>query len=204
MSFISSTLEVLISHFYIYFNHWGWTILALAITVRALLFPLQVFTFKQQRLLAKIQPELDDLSKQHKDDPMKLFKAMGDVKKREGVKTGLTFLSSLVQLPLFMSIYKSFSNFHALTAGSFAWLPTLGAPDPLFIFPVVMAVTSYFQQRMAPQSNAQANPQMTAVMKFMPLMSLAFMVMMPSGLVFYYAVSGVLQLGGEMVLRRWC
>lgn len=203
MSFISMALEALVTHFYFYFNNWGWTILGLALLIRVLLFPIQVFNFKQQRLLAKIQPELDAVMEKHKEDPMTLYKEMGAIKKREGVKTGLTFLSSLIQLPLFMSIYKTFSGLQLLVGGSFAWLVTLGAPDPLFVFPVVVALTYYLQQKMAPVAGAQVNPQMTVVMKFMPVLSLAFMVAMPSGLVFYYAVSGVLQLVGDFGLRRW-
>lgn len=202
MSFISSALEALITHFYLVSNNWGWAILGLALAVRLLLFPIQVFNFKQQRLMAKIQPELDDAMAQHKEDPMKLYKEMGAIRKREGVKTGLTFLSSLVQLPLFMSIYKTFSGLQLLIGGSFAWLVTLGAPDPLFIFPLVVAVTAYFQQRLNPMVGVKSNPQMNLMMKLMPALSFAFMVMMPSGLVFYYAVSGALQLAGDVVLRK--
>lgn len=203
MSFISAALEALLTHFYVYSNHWGWTILGLALVVRVLLFPIQIFNFKQQRLIAKIQPELDAAAERYKDDPMTLYKEMGAIRRREGVKTGLTFLSSLIQLPLFMSIYKTFSGLQLLVGGSFAWLVTLGAPDPLFIFPVLVALTYYLQQKVAPAAATKTNPQMVAMMKFMPVLSLVFMIAMPSGLVFYYAVSGVLQLVGDFALRRW-
>lgn len=203
MSFISLALEVLITQLYVYFNNWGWAILGLALVVRALLFPIQLFTFKQQRLMARIQPQLEGVMKQYKEDPIKLYREMGVIKKREGVKGGLIFLATLIQIPLFMSIYKTFSSLQFLMGGSFAWLVTLGTPDPLYIFPAVVALTSYLQQRVVPVTGAKGTPQMNLMMKFMPVLSLAFMIMMPSGLVLYYAVSGCLQLGGDLILRRW-
>lgn len=202
MTYLELALEALMTSFYFHFNNWGLVILFLALFVRTLLLPIQLFNFKQQRILGKIQPEMTSLTEKYKDNPIKLIQQMNELKKQQGVKTGLTFLSSIVQIPLFMTIYSVFSNFQILMSGSFAWLITLGSPDPLFILPALVAVTAYAQQKLGSMGADNLNPKIATVMKLMPALSFIFMVAMPSGLVFYYAISGVIQLGGEWMIRK--
>jgi YidC/Oxa1 family membrane protein insertase len=191
-------METLISFFQSSFQNWGLTILVSALLIRGLLFPLQIFNFKQQSRLKNIQPALDEASVRFKEDPLRLYKELSQIKKRAGVRTGVSLLAALIQMPIFISIYRAFSSMQILLGGSFAWLISLGAPDPFFILPAIVAVTSFFQQRRmaAPSSGAGILP-----LKFMPLLSFVFMVSLPSGLVGYYAVSGLLQLFGDFVLR---
>lgn len=202
MSYFTFAIEAVISYLHLSFQNWGWAILALALVIRVLLLPIQIFNFRQQKRLAKIQPELDQLSTLHKEDPMRLYKEMGEVKKRGGVRTGLTMISSFVQIPIFISVFKVFSSMQSLMSGSFAWVGSLASPDPLFIFPVLVAGTTYLQQKLNPGTQNAASAQMASVMKYMPLVSMAFMVTMPAGLVAYYAASGFIQLAGDFVIKR--
>jgi YidC/Oxa1 family membrane protein insertase len=202
MSFLVSMVAAMISFFHLSFNSWGLAIFLLALAVRFSLFPIQFFNFKQQKLMTKIQPELDEITQEHKEEPMKLYTKMAEVRKREGIKTGWSFLTSIVQIPLFISIYRAFSSLQSLMGGSFYWITSLGAPDPFYIFPVLVAVTTYVQQKNSPVAKTAANPSLESVMKFMPALSFIFMIGMPSGLVFYYAMSGALQILGDYVIRR--
>lgn len=202
MEYLTSLIATVIAHLHLFLNNWSIAILALALVIRVLLFPIQIFNFKQQRLLRKIQPQLDLLTEKYKDEPLVLMQKMSELKKQEGVKTGMSLLSSFVQMPLFISIYKVFSSLQALMGGSFAWISSLGAPDPLFIFPALVGLTTFLQQKMNPAAAPTGNPGISTMMKWMPAVSMVFMVGLPSGLVIYYAASGFLQLVGDFVLRK--
>ena len=193
MEFVTSSLQAALAALHLSFGSLGLAIAVFAMCLRAVLLPIQVFNFRQQRLIKKIEPELERFKAKYKDDPMRLFQESGALKKREGVKSGVMFFASLAQMPVFISTYRVFSTMPALSGGSLLWLTTLAAPDPYFIFPLVVALTSYLQ--LAPSASA-------AWMKYLPLVSLVFMAAMPSGLVFYYAVSGVLQFTGDQILKR--
>jgi len=199
---LTSLIAVLIANLHLIFNNWGFAILALALIVRFLLFPFQIFSFKQNKLLKKIQPEIDRLNSLHKENPLHLYRELGNLKKKEGIKTGLTLLSSMVQLPVFISIYRTFSTLQSFAGQSFLWLTSLGGADPLFILPLLMMASNYVQQKLNSQNAATANPQMQILTKLMPVLSFVFMMWLPSGLVLYYVASSSLQILGDVILQR--
>lgn len=65
MSLLVSVVEATIQTFHFSSGSWA---------VSIALLPMQIFNFRQQRILAKIQPDVDFLSQHHKDEPVVLFK----------------------------------------------------------------------------------------------------------------------------------
>ena len=203
MSFFTSVVESTILFFHSMSGNWAFSILLLTLSIKLVLIPIQLFNFRQQRLMARVQPELDELAKTYKDDALILYRKMSEVRKREGARPGMSLLTSLMQLPIFLSIYRTFSSMPALLAGKVMWLASFAAPDPFFIFPMVVALGSYFQQRLNPALTSQANSDMGRVMKFIPILSFIFMLSLPSGLVLYYSLSGILNIVTDYGFRRW-
>jgi len=203
MSFFTFVVEATILFFHSMSGSWAFSILLLSLSVKLVLVPIQLFNFKQQRLMARIQPELDELAKTYKDDPMLLYRKMADVRKREGAKPGMSLLTSLMQLPIFLSIYRAFSSMPSLLAGKVMWLTSFANPDPFFVFPMVVALGSYVQQRLNPALESKARSDMGRVMRFMPILSFVFMLGLPSGLVLYYSLSGILNIVTDYGFRRW-
>ena len=85
------------------------------------------------------------------------------------------------------------------------WIDDLSAPDkigtiagfPIHILPIVMAATMFYQQRLTPM-----DPRQAAIGYIMPVMMLVFFYTLPSGLVFYWTVNNILQVGQQLLMNR--
>jgi YidC/Oxa1 family membrane protein insertase len=195
-------IDACLIHFHFILNDWGVAIIFLSLGIRFVLFPVQAFNFFQQRRLRKIQPEIDRLTAEFKEDPLRAFKEIQKVKRREGVRTWSTLVLTLIQLPIFLSMYRVVSAAHGLSGTHFIWISSLAAPDGLYILPLLVALTTYLQLRVTSTVPGKDNPQSAFILKLMPAMSFIFMASLPSALVLYYATSGVFQLFAETSLSR--
>lgn len=86
----------------------GWSIIALTITIRFLLSPLTHSQITSMKKLAKIKPRLDELSKKHAGDKRKLQEEQLKLYKEAGVNPAAGCLPALVQIPVFIALYNVF------------------------------------------------------------------------------------------------
>jgi YidC/Oxa1 family membrane protein insertase len=75
----------------------------------------------------------------------------------------------------------------------------LSAHDPLFIWPVVMGITMFIQQKMTPST---ADPVQQKVMLIMPVMMTGMFLWAASGLVIYWTVSNTWGIAQQMITNR--
>ena len=68
-----------------------------------------------------------------------------------------------------------------------------------FIWPVLMGVTMFIQQKMTPST---ADPMQQKMMLFMPIMLTGMFLWAPSGLVIYWTVSNIWAIGQQMITNR--
>lgn len=201
MSFFTSVVAATLSALHSFSGSWVASIALLAVLLKVIFFPTQLFAFRQQEKLLRIKPELDAIAEKHQKNPLRIYQESASLKQRSGVKTAWTFVTSLAPLPIFFSVYRVFATVPSIMIGGFAWIPSFAAPDPLYILPLIVAIAAFGQQTLFPAGGVK--PEMARVMRFMPVASLIFMVTLPSGLVLYYAVSGVLNLVSEYAIRHF-
>ncbi len=96
--------------FYVYFpgRDLGVAIIILTLIIRLALAPSYVQTLKAQRDLKKIQPEIDEIRKLHKDDQAKQSEELMKVYKTHKVNPLGSCLPLLIQLPILYALYKVF------------------------------------------------------------------------------------------------
>src|SRR3989338_4605010 len=75
----------------------GFAIIALTILVKLIMWPLNQSSLVSQKALQDLQPKLEELKKQHKDDKEGLGKAMMELYKREKVNPLSSCLPLLIQ-----------------------------------------------------------------------------------------------------------
>lgn len=194
--------EGCLSYFHLIFSDWGLAIIALALAIRVVLFPIQTFNFIQQRRLQKIQPEVDQLTADFKGDPLRALKEIQELKKKKGIKTWAMLIVSLAQIPVFLGMYQAITSARNLAEVPFIWISSLATPDAFYVLPLLVAVTTYFQLRNNVSSSAGGKAQAAFLTKLLPAVNFFFMAAMPSALVLYYATSGVFQFVSETALRR--
>jgi len=71
------------------------------------------------------------------------------------------------------------------------WIHDLSRPDPIYILPILMGITSIVMQRMQPPS---PDPMQRRLMQIMPLGFAAFAFFFPAGLVLYWLTNNLVSM----------
>lgn len=196
-SFFAYPLLELLRFFYKFVNNYGIAIILLTLVVRGLFYPLSVKSFKSMKEMQKLQPQIALLKERYKNDPKKLNEEQMALFKTHKVNPMGGCLPMLVQLPVFIALYAVLANsielFHAPFYG---WIHDLSTKDPFYIYPVLMGVAMFIQQKMTP--SVGMDPAQQKIMLFMPIMFTFMMISLPAGLTLYIFLSTILG-----VLQQW-
>ena len=93
----------------------------------------------------------------------------------------------LVQLPVFIALYAVLGNsIELFQAPFFGWIQDLSTKDPYYIYPVLMGISMFVQQKLTPAVGM--DPAQQKVMMFMPVLFSFMMINLPSGLTMYILV----------------
>jgi len=214
--FLTKPFLHILSWLYGMVGNMGIAILVFATLLRILMLPIAGKSFESMAKMRKIQPRLTELQKRYKDDRLRLNQEMLALYKKEQVNPASGCLPMLIQIPVFFSLYKVLSvSIEMRQAPFFGWIHDLSVRDPSSVFtlfglvpwpipnflnigvwPVLMGITMYLQQKMNPQatpSSQQASDAMKA-MKWMPVLFTFMMGNFASGLVIYWTWSNVLSI----------
>ena len=182
-------------------GNWGWSIVVLTILINLAMFPLRHKSVVSMRKMQEIQPQMkaiqDRYAKFKVTDPerQKMNTEVMALYKSKGVNPASGCVPMLLTLPFLFAFYSMLSQAIEIRgADFFGWITDLSRHDPLFITPVLMGVTMFWQQRMTPSS---MDPAQQKVMMFMPLMFLFMFLWAPSGLVIYWFISNLWAIGQQ-------
>ena len=90
-----------------------------------------------------IQPQLQQLQKQYKNDKEKLMQEQMRIYKEHGVNPVAGCLPMVIQIPVFFALYKViFTTIEMRHAPFFGWMKDLSAPDPTNVFTLFGLVLS--------------------------------------------------------------
>ncbi len=196
----------------------GFAIILFTLTIRAATFPLNMQQIKSSKAMQELQPKLKVLQEKYKNDREKLAQEQMTLYKEHGVNPLGGCLPMLVQMPIWIALYRSLIQLSSqgLLSEPFFWIPNLAGPvstwgggiDWLWPFPpavgwphaiaylvmpVLLVVSQlYMQKLMSPPSTDPQQVQMQSIMKFMPLMFGYFALIVPSGLTLYWFTSNIL------------
>lgn len=90
------------------FQDLGLAIILLTTIIRIILYPLFYKSFRNQTLLQKIQPQIQQIQHDHKEDKERQAKAMLELYRQHKVNPFSGFLLILIQLPILIALYKVF------------------------------------------------------------------------------------------------
>lgn len=185
--------------------NYGLVIIILAIFVRLIFHPLNVKALQSQRRMQALKPELDALNAKYKDKPEIRTKKMMELHKKHGVSPLGGCLPMLVQLPVLFALYNVLMNTIDLRKEPFVlWVRDLASPDtvaevmgiPINILPLLMGLTTYWQQKMTP-----TDPKQAQMFKIMPLFMVFILYSLPSGLVLYWTMMNLLQIAQQKLMK---
>jgi len=207
--FISMPLLAVLRILHKVTGNYGVDIILLTTMVKVATAPLTQTSFKSMRAMQKLQPQLQRLREQHKDDQAKLQQEMMELYRRNKVNPFSGCVPMLLQMPIFFGLYNAlYYSIELRHAPFMLWIQDLSAPDRLMIpgipwgIPVltlVMGASMLVQQWMTP---AQGDPTQQRMMMFMPVIFTFMFINFPAGLVLYWLVNNVLSIGQQYFLLR--
>jgi len=187
--------------------NWGWAIIILTFIIKILFFPLTRKSLKSMNQLQKLRPYLQDIQKKYKDNPHQLQKELMNIYKEYNINPFAGCLPTIIQIPIFIGFFLALRNSVFLRGAPFIlWIKDLSMPDtvfkingfPLNILPVLMTITSYFQQKLTPTTD----PSQKSLTVIMPLMFLFILYNFPSGLLLYWVTMNIASLIEQLFISN--
>lgn len=211
--FIARPLLSLLKMSHAVTGNYGLDIILLTVLVKLAFFPLSAKAYKSMNEMKKIQPQLEQIREQFKDDREKLNREMMELYRRNHINPLGGCLPMLVQIPVFIGLYQAFMHAIELRqAPFFGWIQDLSQPDrlgamwlPLVdppgipVLTLLMGVTMVIQQAMTP---ATGDPVQQKMMMIMPVMFTVMFVNFPAGLVLYWLVNNVLSIAQQYAQNK--
>ncbi|MDE6224057.1 MAG: membrane protein insertase YidC, partial [Alphaproteobacteria bacterium] len=201
-------------------GNFGLAIILFTIMIRAILFPIAQKSFKSMEKMKKMQPEMKRIQTLYANNKQQMNIELAMLYKKSGVNPLSGCLPLLLQIPVFLALYKSLViSIEMRQAPFFGWIQDLSAPDPTTIFnlfgllpfepwvwlphigilPAIMGITMYFQQALQPAMSA--DPTQAKIMKFLPLIFTVMFAGLPSGLILYWTVYNILSIIQQKYIR---
>lgn len=142
------------------------------------------------------------LQKDYKNNPQLLQQKMAELYKEAGVNPLAGCLPLLIQMPILMGVYYCLYGYSYSGDPTFLWLTSLSDTDPLYVLPILSALTTYIQQKQTMASNGQDNQQMKIMSYMMPLFIGWISLNFPSGLVVYWVTMNLCQIAQQWYMFR--
>jgi YidC/Oxa1 family membrane protein insertase len=207
-------------------------IVVFTILVRLATMPL---TLKQQRstkAMQELQPELKRIQEKYKNDRERAAQAQMELYRQYGVNPLAGCLPLLIQFPILIGLYRAIvatlaaTPLELLDLSGRLWVPSLASqvplqshwlwlnlavPDPLYILPVLVVITTWLQQKLlmpaTPSSSGggqsdQAAAMSRQMMTIMPLMFGVFSLSFASGLSIYFIASNLIGIAQYAAMGR--
>ena len=200
LTIIAKPLFWLLNIFYGWFSNWGWAIIFLTISVKAIFYKLSEMSYRSMARMRKVAPRIQQMKERYGDDRQGMSKAMMDLYKREKINPMGGCFPILVQMPVFIALYWVLLESVEMRHAPFIlWIDNLSARDPYFILPLIMGVSMWVQQKLNP---APVDPVQQKIFQYMPFVFTVMFAFFPSGLVLYWVVNNILSIAQQYVITR--
>ncbi len=204
-------------------GNWGWAIILLVLAVKTALYPLSHWAIlNQAKTMAeqnRIRPFVEQINEKYKNDAAKKSQELMKLYREHNINP-LGMLRGcfpmLLQIPIFFALYILLDQAVELRGQSWFWIKDLTEPDRLIpfgfalpllgwdalnILPLLMAGTQYITSKMMAANIT--DPMQKQIMVMMPIMFIFFLYMMPAGLMLYWFIQNVWQIGHTALTKRY-
>lgn len=229
-------LNILLVLTNVLFSNFGLGIIALTLLIRSIMLPLTFVQLrsgkKQAERMNVLKPKMDQLKKKYAKNPQKLNQETMKLYKEAGMSplgclASPMILSTVIQLPIYIALYRAIIQALAATpqdflglsqnlyswsmatqglpvSGHFLWLQ-LASRDPFYILPILVGGTQWLSQKMmtAPSSDSQQQTTNQMMQIMMPLMMAFLTLTYPSGLGLYFLMTSLFMIVVQYFIYGW-
>lgn len=234
MIILNPLVNILIWLYGLLWNNIILAILTLTILINLLVLPLTMQQQKSMTATQELQPLIEEIRKKYKDQPEKLQQAQMELYREKGINPLGGCLPTLIQFPILIGLYQAITQSLAASpiqllnlskhiynpVPSFlSWLPNapaliplnsrflwldLAAPDPYYVLPVLVVITTFLTNKM--MTPASTDPNQAAMGRSMQLTMPLFIgyisLTFPAGLSIYWVVSNLVRFAQSLASGR--
>ena len=214
--FLTKPFFYILDFFYSILGNMGWAILLFAAILRLLMFPIANKSFANMAKMKAIQPKIEEIKEKYGNNQMLMQQATMELYKKEKINPASGCLPMFIQIPVFFSLYKVLNIAIEIRHAPFiGWIKDLSAPDPLTlskilhfyipsfmdigIWPILMGITMFVQQKLNP---APTNKDQARMFALMPVFFTFMLGHFASGLVIYWTLSNILSIIQQKVIMH--
>jgi YidC/Oxa1 family membrane protein insertase len=218
-------------------HDYGLAIIILTLAIRFALIPLTFQQLRASKVMQELQPKLRELQRRYAHDKERLMREQMALYREHKYNPALGCLPLLIQLPFLYGLFYALRNVPVTSLTGlnqqiypflpklaakpntylnwFAFLPggphlNLAVPDPTHVLPIIAAVATFAQMRMAqPRQVVQRSDKdaQTAVMSqmsyIMPIITGFFAWTFPAGLALYWTISTLFTMVQQYFITGW-
>ncbi|MFN3569416.1 MAG: membrane protein insertase YidC [Polaromonas sp.] len=199
LTILAKPLYWLLDKLYSFIHNWGWSIVALVVLLKIAFYWLNAKAYASMAKMKAVNPKIMEMRERLKDKPQEMQVAMMKIYKEEKVNPMGGCFPIMIQIPVFIALYwVLLSSVEMRNAPWVLWIQDLSSPDPYFILPIVMTLTTMLQTALNP---TPPDPMQAKLMWFMPLIFSVMFFFFPAGLVLYWITNNILSIAQQWVIN---
>ena len=199
LAMLSKPLYWLLDQLHSVLQNWGWAIVALVLLIKIAFYWLNAKAYASMAKMKAINPKIMEMRERLKNNPQQMQQEMMKIYREEKVNPMGGCFPIMVQIPVFIALYwVLLSSVEMRNAPWVGWIQDLSAPDPYFILPFIMTLTTLLQTALNP---APPDPMQAKLMWFMPLIFSVMFFFFPAGLVLYWITNNILSIAQQWMIN---
>jgi len=199
LTILAKPLYWLLDKIHSILGNWGWSIMGLVLLLKIAFYWLNAKAYSSMAKMKAVNPRIMEMRERLKENPQQMQQEMMKIYREEKVNPMGGCFPIMVQIPVFIALYwVLLSSVEMRNAPWALWITDLSSPDPYFILPVFMTLTTLLQTALNP---APPDPMQAKLMWFMPLIFSVMFFFFPAGLVLYWITNNVLSIAQQWVIN---
>ena len=199
LTILAKPLYWLLDKLHSMIGNWGWAIVGLVLLLKIAFYWLNAKAYASMAKMKAINPRIMEMRERLKDSPQQMQQEMMRIYREEKVNPMGGCFPIMIQIPVFIALYwVLLSSVEMRNAPWIGWIHDLSTPDPLFILPLLMTLSSLLQTALNP---APPDPMQAKMMWLMPLIFSVMFFFFPAGLVLYWLTNNVLSIAQQWIIN---
>lgn len=200
-------------------SYFALSIIIATIIIKLFILPLNISQMKNQKKMAKIQPELKRIQKKYKNDLQTLAAKQQKLYKENNTNVAAGCLPMIITMVVLIAFYRVFINpqtfaftdpgFYEAMNKNFFYIENIDHADTTLIMPVIAAVSTFLVSFITTKNPAtqgagadQAKSMMTTMMVVMPILIFSAARKYAAGLVIYWTVSNIFSIVQQLITNK--
>jgi YidC/Oxa1 family membrane protein insertase len=199
LTILAKPLYWLLDKLHSFINNWGWSIVALVVLLKAAFYWLNAKAYASMAKMKAVNPKITEMRERLKDNPQQMQQEMMRIYREEKVNPMGGCFPIMIQIPVFIALYwVLLSSVEMRNAPWVLWIHDLSSPDPFYILPLIMTLTTVLQTALNP---VPPDPMQAKLMWFMPLAFSVMFFFFPAGLVLYWITNNILSIAQQWAIN---